>query len=170
MNNLRDIDDDRVSGKRTLAVRLGESKARLLLLVTYAIPVALVVLASIGPLVLTFIDLVRSWFGSNCQTSYSIPACPAGGGDCSSQPVAQTQCSTPSLPAFGFWLLAVGGVLLVVVAVLLFRAITRRRFGPALPLSSISVVLFAIVLSYGALSYVIPFTYGVSTAAIAVSH
>jgi len=47
VNNLRDIDTDRVAGKRTLAVMSGERGARteydLLLAVAYAVPVALVI-------------------------------------------------------------------------------------------------------------------------------
>ncbi|HJE21538.1 MAG TPA: 1,4-dihydroxy-2-naphthoate octaprenyltransferase, partial [Bifidobacterium pullorum] len=35
VNNLRDVDADRVHGKRTLAVRLGERRARILTVVTY---------------------------------------------------------------------------------------------------------------------------------------
>ena len=35
VNNLRDVDSDRVHGKRTLAVRLGERRARILTVVTY---------------------------------------------------------------------------------------------------------------------------------------
>ena len=37
VNNLRDVDSDHVHGKRTLAVRLGERRARILAVASYAV-------------------------------------------------------------------------------------------------------------------------------------
>ena len=160
VNNLRDIDDDRVSGKRTLAVRLGQSKAMIVLLVVYLIPVLLLAVAALTPIVRTLFDWIASWFGWNCGTVYNTPPCPAGGGDCPTGTVATPYCPAALVPQIGVWIVAFGGVLLIVVAVLLLRAVIRRRYGPALALSSLSLVLFSIVLSFGALTYTIPLTYG----------
>jgi 1,4-dihydroxy-2-naphthoate octaprenyltransferase len=56
VNNLRDVDTDRVAGKRTLAVRLGRSGARLeyavLLAIAYATPISLWANATSGAAVL----------------------------------------------------------------------------------------------------------------------
>ena len=170
VNNLRDIDDDRISGKRTLAVRLGRTKATIVLLFTYAIPVVLLVVAALAPVVRTLFEWIGSWFGWNCGTVYTVPACSAGSDDCSTETAATPYCPVTGLPRSEYWLVAVGGVLLALAAVLLFRAVIRRRYRPALALSSLSVVLFAGVLSIGVLSYVIPFSYGYETVAISISY
>lgn len=47
-NNLRDIPTDRVSGKRTLAVRLGDRRTRMLYVAMLAVAAALVVVAAAG--------------------------------------------------------------------------------------------------------------------------
>ncbi len=46
VNNIRDIDTDAIAGKRTLAVRLGDFRARRLFAATMGVPVALAVVVS----------------------------------------------------------------------------------------------------------------------------
>jgi 1,4-dihydroxy-2-naphthoate octaprenyltransferase len=53
VNNVRDVDTDRIAGKRTLAVRLGRAGAiteyHLMSLLSYAVPAALVLAGKISP-------------------------------------------------------------------------------------------------------------------------
>ena len=149
VNNIRDIEDDRVAGKRTLAMRLGSHHARIVLLVVYFIPVTLLVVVALAPLVGTFIDWIGSWFGMNCGLAYTSPACAAGDADCSTEVTQSTYCAPVLMPGASVWFFALGGVLMAVTAVLLVRSLFASDYRRALALSSVSLVLFAIVLSYG---------------------
>lgn len=57
VNNVRDLENDRVAGKRTLAVRFGRRgglrQYALLLVIAYAVPPGLVLLGGLGPLALS---------------------------------------------------------------------------------------------------------------------
>ncbi|HEX2915655.1 MAG TPA: 1,4-dihydroxy-2-naphthoate polyprenyltransferase [Chloroflexia bacterium] len=66
VNNLRDIKTDRVAGKRTIAVRLGESGARaeyaILLILTYLVPLAMWLTGIAGPwMLLSWLSLPVAW-------------------------------------------------------------------------------------------------------------
>lgn len=54
VNNLRDVDEDKVSGKMTLGVRLGRKNAQTVLFVTYLVPLVLTVIGACVPVVLLF--------------------------------------------------------------------------------------------------------------------
>ncbi len=66
VNNLRDINTDRIAGKKTLAVRLGERGVRaeyaLLVLLTYAVPPAMWLSGAAGPgVMLAWLSAPLAW-------------------------------------------------------------------------------------------------------------
>ncbi|MCO6559170.1 MAG: 1,4-dihydroxy-2-naphthoate octaprenyltransferase [Bifidobacterium sp.] len=54
VNNLRDVDEDKISGKMTLGVRLGQKNAQTVLFVTYLVPLVVTVVGAFVPLVMLF--------------------------------------------------------------------------------------------------------------------
>lgn len=62
VNNLRDVDSDRVHGKRTLAVRLGEQRARILTVASYAIAFVPVAVMALVLLVLSVVGSAGSQY------------------------------------------------------------------------------------------------------------
>ncbi|WEV73235.1 1,4-dihydroxy-2-naphthoate octaprenyltransferase [Bifidobacterium sp. ESL0790] len=58
VNNLRDVDEDKVSGKMTLGVRLGYKNAKTVLFVTYLVPFAITIVMAFVPL---YEVISRSW-------------------------------------------------------------------------------------------------------------
>lgn len=62
VNNLRDVDSDRVHGKRTLAVRLGEQCARILTVASYAVAFVPVVVMALVLLVLSVVGSAGSQY------------------------------------------------------------------------------------------------------------
>lgn len=62
VNNLRDVDSDRVHGKRTLAVRLGEQRARILTVTSYAVAFVPVAVMALVLLVLSVVGSAGSQY------------------------------------------------------------------------------------------------------------
>ncbi|WEV64489.1 1,4-dihydroxy-2-naphthoate octaprenyltransferase [Bifidobacterium sp. ESL0732] len=108
VNNLRDVDEDKISGKMTLGVRLGRKNAQTVLFVTYLVPLVITVVGAFVPLVMLFRQF------------------------------------------------SVGGVILAVLAVIfamvcikaatgLVRSVNGGNFVKALPMCSMTILLFSIV-------------------------
>ncbi|WEV47232.1 1,4-dihydroxy-2-naphthoate octaprenyltransferase [Bifidobacterium sp. ESL0690] len=108
VNNLRDVEEDKVSGKMTLGVRLGQKNAQTVLFVTYLVPLVVTVVGAFVPLVMLFRHF------------------------------------------------SVGGVVLAVLAILfalvcikaamgLVKSVNAGNFVKALPMCSMTVLLFSIV-------------------------
>lgn len=108
VNNLRDVDEDKISGKMTLGVRLGQKNAQTVLFVTYLVPLVVTVVGAFVPLVMLFHHF------------------------------------------------SVGGVVLAVLAILfalvcikaatgLVKSVNAGNFVKALPMCSMTVLLFSIV-------------------------
>lgn len=139
VNNLRDVDEDRLHAKRTLAVRLGERRARALLLTVHAVATLPVAVASWIPLAMQ----VRRWVAPACGTAMSVPACPAGAASCSTDAVASVSCEASVPPSPATVALAAFGLLLAAVGVAFVRAVRSRSHGRALALSGAGSLLFA---------------------------
>ncbi|NMN00210.1 1,4-dihydroxy-2-naphthoate prenyltransferase [Bifidobacterium sp. DSM 109958] len=150
VNNLRDVDDDRVHGKRTLAVRLGERRARRLLIGVHAVAVLPVAVLAVVPLGAS----LRRWAGLECGAAQSVPPCPGGSAACSTEPVASVVCSPSVPPSVAVALLGLAGAALLTVGVAFVRAVRRRDFGGALALSGLSALVFAAVAVIGAVATV----------------
>ncbi|WEV74454.1 1,4-dihydroxy-2-naphthoate octaprenyltransferase [Bifidobacterium sp. ESL0798] len=54
VNNLRDVDEDKISGKMTLGVRLGRKNAQTVLFITYLVPLVITVVGALVPLAMLF--------------------------------------------------------------------------------------------------------------------
>lgn len=154
VNNLRDIDEDRLSGKHTLAVRLGPANSRRLLLAAYLIPLAATVAVAVMPLIFGIVQ----WMGVRCGEAQSVPGCAAGATNCSTQPVTSWWCATPVAPALGLWLLACAGLLCIAAGIALVRGLLQREYGRALAVSGMTSLLFAAVFVLAGLASVLPFT------------
>lgn len=140
VNNLRDIDSDRVHGKRTLAVRLGEQRARILTVAAYAVVFVPVAVLALSPLVLSALSLVglpcwwrtSSWVGVNAS------------GEQESGSSGGWACALPSPPDTLTWAVAVYGVVCLAIAALTIRAMLRRDHARALPLVGLSLLVCAV--------------------------
>lgn len=105
VNNLRDVDDDRRHGKRTLAVRLGGPSARRLLMAVYGVAALSAAAMAVGRMAVALVH----WPGVSC----------------------------------GDWVSGVLGCVLLAVAVVMIRALLRRDYGRALPVASLTLLLYA---------------------------
>ena len=141
VNNLRDVAEDRVHGKRTLAVRLGERRARGLLLAVYGVAAMPAAVLALTPLA---VETWR-WAMPECGPVQSVPPCSGGGAPCSTEPVTSVACAASVAPSLAAILLALGGLALAAVGVIFIRAVLGRRHGRALALSGVSALLFAVI-------------------------
>lgn len=140
VNNLRDVDSDRVHGKRTLAVRLGEQRARILTVAAYAVVFVPVAVFALSPLVLSALSLVglpcwwrtSSWVGVNAS------------GEQESGSSGGWACALPSPPDTLTWAMAAYGVVCLAIAALTIRALLRRDHARALPLIGLSLLVCAV--------------------------
>lgn len=140
VNNLRDVDSDHVHGKRTLAVRLGERRARILAVASYAIAFVPVAVMALVPLVLSALSLVglpcwwrtSSWVGINAS------------GEQESGSSGGWACALPSPPDTLTWAMAAYGVVCLAIAALTIRALLRRDHARALPLIGLSLLVCAV--------------------------
>ncbi|WP_291532024.1 1,4-dihydroxy-2-naphthoate octaprenyltransferase [Bifidobacterium sp. UBA4282] len=140
VNNLRDIDSDRVHGKRTLAVRLGERRARILAVAAYTVAFVPVAVLALSPLVLSALSLVglpcwwrtSSWVGVNAS------------GEQESGSSGGWACALPSPPDTLTWAVAAYGVVCLAIAALTIRAMLRRDHARALPLVGLSLLVCAV--------------------------
>lgn len=140
VNNLRDVDSDRVHGKRTLAVRLGERHARILAVASYAIAFVPVAVMALVPLVLSALSLVglpcwwrtSSWVGINAS------------GEQESGSSGGWACALPSPPDTLTWAMAAYGVVCLAIAALTIRAMLRRDHARALPSVGLSLLVCAV--------------------------
>lgn len=140
VNNLRDIDSDRVHGKRTLAVRLGERRARILAVAAYTVAFVPVAVLALSPLVLSALSLVglpcwwrtSSWVGVNAS------------GEQESGSSGGWACALPSPPDTLAWAVAVYGVVCLAIAALTIRVMLRRDHARALPLVGLSLLVCAV--------------------------
>lgn len=140
VNNLRDVDSDRVHGKRTLAVRLGEQRARILTVASYAVAFVPVAVMALSPLVLSALSLVglpcwwrtSSWVGINASEEQESGS--SGG----------WACALPSPPDTLTWAMAAYGVVCLAIAALTIRAMLRRDHAHALPLVGLSLLVCAV--------------------------
>lgn len=140
VNNLRDVDSDRVHGKRTLAVRLGEQRARILTVAAYAVVFVPVAVFALSPLVLSALSLVgllcwwrtSSWVGVNAS------------GEQESGSSGGWTCVLPSPPDTLEWAMAAYGIICLAVAALTIRAMLRRDHAHALPSVGLSLLVCAV--------------------------
>lgn len=119
VNNLRDVEEDKVSGKMTLGVILGPKTARTVLLVVYLLSVVITIVVALTPLVHTLLSFV------------------------------------PSLALFMGRVSIIGMVLTVLALVLAFviikiamdtvNSINAGNFVKALPMCSMTLLLFALI-------------------------
>ncbi|MDF7663504.1 1,4-dihydroxy-2-naphthoate octaprenyltransferase [Bifidobacterium sp. ESL0763] len=111
VNNLRDVDEDKVSGKMTLGVRLGRKNAKTTLFVTYLAPFAVTIVMAFVPLV----AVIRRSMGVNLVGL----------------------------------VLAVLALLVAAVCVKamtgMVRSVNAGNFVKALPMCSVTVLLFALI-------------------------
>lgn len=140
VNNLRDVDSDHVHGKRTLAVRLGERRARILAVASYAIAFVPVAVMALVPLVLSALSLVglpcwwrtSSWVGINAS------------GEQESGSSGGWACALPSPPDTLTWAMAAYGIICLAIAALTIRALLRRDHARALPSVGLSLLVCAV--------------------------
>ena len=123
VNNLRDIDEDRAHGKRTLAVRLGRGRALALLLATYLVPVALAVAGAL----MVVVPALWRWSGRSCGWMVGVPPCAAGDGDCVTEETSVWTCAPAVAPSVGMWALLALAVVLIVAAAVFARALMAPR-------------------------------------------
>ncbi|KFF31714.1 1,4-dihydroxy-2-naphthoate octaprenyltransferase [Bifidobacterium bombi] len=111
VNNLRDVEEDRVSGKRTLGVCLGRSRARSVLFVTYLVPLVLTVVIAFLPLTMVFLESGGARFIGIVLTVIAL----------------------------------LFAALCVKVALAMVVAVRSGNFPKALPMCSMTVLLFSVV-------------------------
>lgn len=125
VNNLRDLDNDRRHGKRTLAVRMGGPVARWFLTFVYCVAALSVVAIVVGRMAVALVH----WSGVAC--GYGA----ADGG---------VRCA-PIPPTGDEWVPGILGFVLLALAVVMVRALLRRDYGRALPLASLTLLLYAVI-------------------------
>lgn len=121
VNNLRDVDEDKVNGKITLGVRLGKNSARIVLLVTYLVCVVATVVVAFGPL----------WRVLHSVTGIDI---------------------------IGIGLAVIALLLAAVVirlAVVFTAAVQAGNFVKALPMCSMTLLLFAVIFVFGEIAIIL---------------
>lgn len=138
-NNLRDVEEDRAHGKRTLAVRLGARRARILTVAAYAIAFVPMVVLTLMPLVLSVMSLagLPCWWETSSWVSVDSM------GEQHSGSSGGWVCASPSPPDSLTWVFAAYGIICLVIAVLTVRALLRRDHARALPLVGVSLLVCA---------------------------
>lgn len=121
VNNLRDLDDDRLHGKRTLAVRMGGPVARWFLMFVYCVAVLSVVVIVEGRTALSLLH----WSGLLCGGTSSGVVC------------------VPFPPSPDEVISGILGVVLLVVGIAMVRTLLRRDYRRALPLASLTLLVYA---------------------------
>jgi 1,4-dihydroxy-2-naphthoate octaprenyltransferase len=123
-NNLRDVREDAVYGKHSLAVRIGETNARRLLLAVYLLNMGLTIAAAFTPLA----ALLSQAFSLRCSAVYSAAL-----------------CMPDATSLVGAWLAALAGGVCVWSATVMVGSIMRKDFHKALALAGSTPMLFAVV-------------------------
>ncbi len=129
VNNIRDLDSDRKHGKRTLAVRMGGPVARWFLMFVYCIAALPTAFFAIGQLVMS----LANWAGIACTSSTVF---------CTTD---NCLICVPIAPSLDDILLGLLGAVLLIVVITMIRALIRHDYVAALPLSSITLLLYAVI-------------------------
>ena len=138
VNNLRDIDDDRASGKRTLAVRIGPGASRVLFAVTIVVPSAFTAFLALTPAVYG----IRSMFGWDCGVVHSSPPA-AAGGQTVSESGTDYICAPAQAPHWPVWPLAAVGLVCLALAVVALLHVLRGEYPRALMASGLTLIACA---------------------------
>lgn len=147
VNNLRDYDDDRLHGKRTLAVRMGRPVAQWFAMFVYCVAALSPAAIAIGRLVLALVH----WTGILCISTGALSSCAggaSGGGVDGVVTLADADSGTvcaPIPPSAEEWIAGVLGVALLAVAIRMIRALLRRDYGVALGAAGITLVVYALI-------------------------
>ena len=121
-------------------MRLGEQRARILTVASYAVAFVPVAVMALSPLVLSALSLVglpcwwrtSSWVGINAS------------GEQESGSSGGWACALPSPPDTLTWAIAAYGVICLAIAALTIRALLRRDHARALPLIGLSLLVCAV--------------------------